>query len=73
METPEKAPRRQHIILTSHLAGSAKSQPLPIVWGAKTAAERGPIVATTGEFAATIDIRIDRVGNSLETIGELVC
>ncbi len=51
METPEKAPRRQHIILTSHPTGSAKTQPLPIHWGAPTSAERGPIVATTTDPA----------------------
>jgi GTP cyclohydrolase II len=46
MDTPEKA-RPRHIILTSHPTGSAKVKPLPVNWGAATAAERGPIVATT--------------------------
>src|SRR5512133_1566182 len=38
----DKAPR--HIRLTSHTGGYGA---LPIVWGAATAAERGPIVGTT--------------------------
>jgi len=42
IETP--APR--HIRLTSHAGGDAA---LPIVWGAPTAAERGPIVGTTSQ------------------------
>ena len=39
---PVEAPR--HIRLTSHASGYGA---LPIVWGAPTAAERGPIVGTT--------------------------
>ncbi len=41
--------QRRHIILTSHPTGGQK--PLPIRWGAPTAAERGPVVATTAEPA----------------------
>src|SRR5512133_36876 len=40
----DKAPR--HIRLTSHTGGYGA---LPIVWGAATAAERGPIVGTTSQ------------------------
>ncbi|RZI99565.1 MAG: hypothetical protein EOP39_24665, partial [Rubrivivax sp.] len=35
---------RKHIRLTSHSGGFGA---LPIVWGAATAAERGPVVGTT--------------------------
>jgi len=45
MDKPETAPRR-HVILTSH-SGSGRAP--PIVWGAATAAERGPVVATTAD------------------------
>jgi GTP cyclohydrolase II len=38
--------KRRHIILTSH-AGAVGSQVSPIRWGAASARERGPIVATT--------------------------
>ncbi len=44
MEAKESKQRR-HIILTSHPTGGAKAP--AIRWGAPTAAERGPIVATT--------------------------
>lgn len=37
--------KTKHITLTSH-PGKHGTQPLPIKWGAKTAAERGPIIAT---------------------------
>ena len=39
--------RRRHIILTSHPTGGQK--PIPIRWGAATAAERGPVVASTSD------------------------
>jgi GTP cyclohydrolase II len=35
-----------HIRLTSHAAGGGKPHPFPIVWGAPSAAERGPIVGS---------------------------
>ncbi|GAS95974.1 GTP cyclohydrolase [Mycolicibacterium canariasense] len=41
-------PKPGHIRLTSHSGGSAA---LPIRWGAATAAERGPVVGTTGTRA----------------------
>jgi len=34
----------KHIVLTSHPAGSKK--PVPILWGAATAADRGPVIGT---------------------------
>ena len=37
---------RRHIILTSHPAAGGKVL-TPIHWGAPSAAERGPIIATT--------------------------
>jgi GTP cyclohydrolase II len=41
---PRKSSSR-HIVLTSHPTSSAE-KPLPIRWGAKTAAERGPAIGT---------------------------
>jgi GTP cyclohydrolase II len=41
-----EAGKRRHIILTSH-PGAIGAQASPIRWGAATARERGPIVATT--------------------------
>lgn len=41
---PVEAPAPRHIRLTSHAGGYGA---LPIVWGATTAVERGPIVGTT--------------------------
>ena len=35
-----------HIVLTSHPQGRSGGQALPIRWGASTAAERGPVVAS---------------------------
>ena len=48
-KSPDKpAEKSRHIVLTSHPpAGSAK--PSPIHWGAATAAERGPLVATLSD------------------------
>jgi GTP cyclohydrolase II len=43
MTTPNKT---QHIRLTSHPEPGAAAGRFPIVWGAKTAAERGPIIGT---------------------------
>src|SRR5262249_5317917 len=40
----------RHIILTSHPGGPG-AQASPIVWGAASARERGPIVATTANAA----------------------
>ncbi len=45
MDKPD-AKQRRHIILTSH-PGPSALKPTPIRWGAASAAERGPIVATT--------------------------
>src|SRR5262245_23138850 len=42
--------KRRHIILTSH-PGAPGGQAAPILWGAATARERGPIVATTANAA----------------------
>jgi GTP cyclohydrolase II len=42
--------KRRHIILTSH-PGAIGSQAVPIRWGAASALERGPIVATTANPA----------------------
>ncbi len=43
---PKKPPsRRKHIKLTSHL-GQGGPPPIPIVWGAPTPSERGPVIAT---------------------------
>ena len=42
--TADATPARRHIRLTSHAGGFGA---LPIAWGAATAVERGPIVATT--------------------------
>ena len=47
MDKPESAPRR-HIILTSHPSAGGKRAPA-LRWGAATAAERGPIIATTAD------------------------
>jgi GTP cyclohydrolase II len=41
---PAEVPAPRHIRLTSHTGGFGA---LPIVWGAPTAAERGPVVGTT--------------------------
>ena len=41
---PAETPAPRHIRLTSHTGGFGA---LPIVWGAATAAERGPVVGTT--------------------------
>src|SRR5258707_524577 len=41
---------RRHIILTSHPAAGGKPV-LPIRWGAASAAERGPVIATTTDRA----------------------
>jgi GTP cyclohydrolase II len=41
---PAEVPAPRHIRLTSHTGGFGA---LPIVWGAATAAERGPVVGTT--------------------------
>ncbi|MGE0422324.1 MAG: GTP cyclohydrolase II [Reyranellaceae bacterium] len=50
-DTPPKAPRaRRHIRLTSHPSAGA-AQPVPLKWGAPTAAERGPVIATLSEPA----------------------
>jgi GTP cyclohydrolase II len=43
---------QKHIILTSHPAGSRT--PLPIVWGAASAAERGPLVASPHDHRRNI-------------------
>ncbi|MBV9835795.1 MAG: hypothetical protein JO055_15365, partial [Alphaproteobacteria bacterium] len=43
-DNPPKAPRR-HIRLTSHPSAGA-AQPVPLKWGAPSAAERGPVIAT---------------------------
>ena len=44
----DKVEKSRHIVLTSHPpAGAAK--PLPVHWGAPTAAERGPLVATLSD------------------------
>jgi GTP cyclohydrolase II len=43
------APKQRHIVLTSH-PGPGKQ--LPIRWGAPTAAERGPVIATLTKAAA---------------------
>jgi GTP cyclohydrolase II len=40
-----KKPGSRHIVLTSH-PGSAGGKPLPILWGAATAADRGPVIGT---------------------------
>jgi len=40
-----KKPGSRHIVLTSH-PGSAGAKPLPILWGAATAADRGPVIGT---------------------------
>jgi GTP cyclohydrolase II len=45
-----EADKRRHIILTSH-PGAIGAQAIPIRWGASTARERGPIVATTANPA----------------------
>ena len=45
-ERAGKARSRSYVNLTSHPAVGGESKPLPIKWGAATAAERGPIVAT---------------------------
>src|SRR4051812_47581194 len=37
--------RSSHVVLTSH-PGQLRKQVVPISWGAKTPAERGPIIAT---------------------------
>ncbi len=42
--TPHGPPARARICMTSHTGGFGA---LPIVWGAPTAAERGPVVGTT--------------------------
>jgi GTP cyclohydrolase II len=42
--------KRRHIILTSH-PGAPGAQAAPILWGAASARERGPIVATTANAA----------------------
>ena len=42
--------KRRHIILTSHPGGPG-AQAAPIVWGAASPRERGPIVATTANAA----------------------
>ena len=51
METTENSRRRQHIILTSHPTSGVKAKASPVNWGAATASERGPIIATTTEPA----------------------
>ncbi|MFM9013453.1 MAG: hypothetical protein ACKORK_07650, partial [Gemmatimonadota bacterium] len=40
-----KKPGSRHIVLTSH-PGSAGGKPVPILWGAATAADRGPVIGT---------------------------
>ena len=40
-----------HIRLTSHTAGGGKPQRFPIVWGAPTARERGPVIASVTSSA----------------------
>src|SRR3954465_14760240 len=45
---PAEVPAPRHIRLTSHTGGFGA---LPIVWGAATAAERGPVVGTTTKRA----------------------
>ena len=40
-----------HIRLTSHTAGGGKPQKFPIVWGAPTARERGPVIASVTSAA----------------------
>ena len=40
-----KKPGSRHIVLTSH-PGAAGRKPLPILWGAATAADRGPVIGT---------------------------
>jgi GTP cyclohydrolase II len=45
-DPPPKAPgSRRHIRLTSHPQAGA-AQPVPLKWGAPTAVERGPVIAT---------------------------
>jgi GTP cyclohydrolase II len=41
----QKKQSRSHIILTSH-PGGRSDKPVPITWGAPTAAERGPVIGT---------------------------
>lgn len=48
METNEKFKKANHVVLTSHINQIFKEAPT-IHWGAKTAKERGPIVATISE------------------------
>ncbi len=50
-DKPPKAPgARRHIRLTSHPSAGA-AQPVPLKWGAPTAAERGPVIATLSQPA----------------------
>jgi len=44
-ETEREQPRRKHIRLASHPGGSG-AEPIPIHWGAKDPAERGPLIAS---------------------------
>lgn len=49
MNRPNKPPA-PHIMLTSHPQGRA-GQPVPIVWGATTAQQRGPVIGTLNDRA----------------------
>jgi GTP cyclohydrolase II len=44
--THENIKQAPHIVLTSH-PGAHGASPVPVEWGAKTAAKRGPLIATT--------------------------
>ncbi len=46
----DKVEKSRHIVLTSHPPAGA-TKPLPVHWGAPTAAERGPLVATLSDPA----------------------
>jgi len=50
MTEQDKQSRPKHIVLTSHPTGVHK--PVPIQWGAETAQERGPVIATPAGSSA---------------------
>ena len=50
MESRRNQPQR-HIVLASHPTGGAKPRYTPVHWGAPTAAERGPVVASLSDPA----------------------
>ena len=58
---PNAPKRSSHVILASH-ANLKYKETLPIVWGAKSALERGPVVAsitnskTTGSHTLTLRV-----------------